>query len=513
MKVLVTPPPEKEGAGLSRLREIIAEVADLEEAARLLYWDLETYLPDAGFVGRGHVLATLNRRSHDLFASDEVTLLLDAAETEVASLAFDSDDASLVRVSRRDHDRERRIPSELVGEMAEASAAAAPSWREARERSDFKLFAPHLERQVELSRRKAEAIGFERRHMDALLHTEPGMTTIQLEAIFAQLKEAIVPLVRRIVARADQVDDSCLHGDFPAERQVEFVKRVITGFGYDFERGRMDASTHPFMMGINPGDVRITNRVSTEFLSMSLFGGIHEGGHGIYGQGIAAELARTPLWDGASSGLHESQSRLYENLVGRGLPFWRHWFGDLRSTFPEQLGKVDAEGFYGAINRVQPSLIRVEADEVTYNLHILLRFEIENDLLEGHLQVDEVPTAWNAKMEEYLGVEPRTHAEGALQDIHWTFAGEMATFPAYTIGNIVSAQLMAAIEAELPDLDGQLQAGDFAPLLGWLRERIHRHGRKFTPAELLQRAIGQELDAGPWIAYVERKFGAIYGLD
>ena len=275
----------------------------------------------------------------------------------------------------------------------------------------------------------------------------------------------------------------------------------------------MDASTHPFMMGINPGDVRITNRVSTEFLSMSLFGGIHEGGHGIYGQGIAAELARTPLWDGASSGLHESQSRLYENLVGRSLPFWRHWFDDLRSIFPEQLGKVETEGFYRAINKVQPSLIRVEADEVTYNLHILLRFEIENDLLEGRLRADEVPMAWTAKMEEYLGVEPRTHAEGALQDIHWTFAGEMGTFPAYTIGNVVSAQLMVAIEADLPDLGGQLEAGDFVPLLGWLRERIHRHGRKFTPAELLQRAIGQELDAGPWIAYVERKFGAIYGLD
>jgi carboxypeptidase Taq len=246
---------------------------------------------------------------------------------------------------------------------------------------------------------------------------------------------------------------------------------------------------------------------------MSIFGGIHESGHGIYGQGIAAELARTPLWEGASSGVHESQSRLYENLVGRSRPFWRHWFGDLRSTFPEQLGKVDAEGFYRAINRVQPSLIRVEADEVTYNLHILLRFEVENELLDGRLTVDEVPTAWNAKMEEYLGVEPRTDAEGALQDIHWTFAGEMGVFPAYTIGNLISAQLIAAIEADQPDLQGRLEKGDFAPLLSWLRERVHRHGRKFTPAELLERAIGQPMDAGPWIAYVERKFGEIYGLD
>jgi len=494
------------------LRQVLGEVADLEEATRVLYWDLETYLPAGGFEGRGQVLSTLTRRAHDLLASEQLTRLLDAAEAEVAGLDFDSDDAALVRVTRRDHDRERRVPSELVGEMAEASAVASPAWREARAKADFKLFAPHLATNLDLSRRRAEAIGFESRPFDALLYTEPGMTTSQLEAIFARLKEAIVPLVRRIVAHADRVDDSCLHGDFPAPAQLDFVKRVITGIGYDFERGRMDPAAHPFMIGINPGDVRLTNRVSTEFLPMSIFGGIHESGHGMYGQGIAAELAGTPLWEGASPGIHESQSRLYENLVGRGRPFWKYWFGDLQGAFPEQLENVEVEGFYRAINKVRPSLIRVEADEVTYNLHILLRFEIENDLLEGRLRVDEVPAAWNAKMEEYLGIEPRHDAEGALQDIHWTFAGEMGSFPAYTIGNLVGAQLMEAIEADLPDLAGQLQAGEFAPLQGWLRDRVHRHGRKFTPAELLERAIGRPMDAGPWIAYVERKFGEIYGL-
>jgi carboxypeptidase Taq len=499
-------------AAVGSLREALGEVADLDEATRVLYWDMETYLPAGGFVGRGQVLSTLTRRSHDLFASEQLARLLEAAETEVAALDFESDEASLVRVTRRDHDRERRIPSELVGEMAEASAAASPAWREAREKADFKLFAPHLAANLDLSRRRAEAIGFESRPFDALLYTEPGMTTAQLEAIFAQLKEAIVPLVRRIVARSDRVDDSCLHGDFPAERQLDFVKRVITGIGYDFGRGRMDASAHPFMIGINPGDVRLTNRVTPDFLPMSLFGGIHESGHGMYGQGIASELARTPLWEGASPGIHESQSRLYENLVGRSRPFWKHWFGDLQTTFPERLGKVDVEGFYRAINKVQPSLIRVEADEVTYNLHILLRFEIENDLLEERLRVDEVPAAWSAKMEEYLAVEPRNHAEGALQDIHWTFSGEMGIFPAYTIGNLVGAQLMEAIEKDLPDHAEQFAAGEFAPLLGWLHDRVHRHGRKFTPAELLDRAIGQPMDAGPWIAYIERKFGEIYGL-
>ncbi len=501
------------GSGLDQLREVLGEVSDLQEAIRVLLWDQETYLPAGGFEGRGAVLSTLGRRAHDLFVSDQVTRQLEAAEAEVSSLDFDSDEASLVRVTRRDQERERRIPSELVGEMAEASTAAAPVWREAREKSDYAMFAPHLARNVELSLRRAEAIGFESRPFDALLFTEPGMTTSQLEVIFVGLKEAIVPLVKKIAAKADAVDASCLQGDFPEGPQLGFVNTVIKSLGYSFEQGRMDISTHPFMIGMNPGDVRLTNRVSRDLLTMAIFGGIHESGHGIYGQGISAALARTPLWEGASNGVHESQSRLYENLIGRSRPFWKHWFGELQALFPKQLAKVDAEGFYRAVNRVAPSLIRVEADEVTYNLHILLRFEIENDLLEGRLRVEDVPDAWNAKMVEYLGVEPPNAAEGSLQDIHWSFAGELASFPAYSLGNLISAQLLAAIRKDLPDLDDQVEAGEFGPLLGWLRERVHRHGRKFTPAELLLRVTGQELDARYWVAYAERKFGELYGLN
>ena len=499
------------GERLDELKEVLGEVSDLEEAARVLVWDMETYIPGGGFEGRGKVIATLQKRSHDLFASDRVRSLLDSAGDEIAGLDFDSDQVSLVRVTRRDQERERRIPTELVGAIAEASAAAAPAWREAREKNDFELFAPHLQKTVELSRRKAEAIGYEDRPYNALLYSEPGMTTAELERIFGRLKEAIVPLIRRIAENVDTVDASILHGHFPEEAQLAFAKRVITDFGFDFERGRMDMSTHPFMMGVNHGDVRLTNRVNAGFLPMSLFGAMHESGHGMYGQGHAAELGRTPLWEGASPGVHESQSRLYENLIGRSRPFWKRWFGELQAVFPEQFGKIDSETFYRAVNRVEPSLIRVEADEVTYNLHILLRFEMENDLLEGRLAVAEVPNAWNAKMEEYLGIEPPNDTLGALQDIHWSFA-ELGGFPGYTLGNIIGAQLMVAIRSDLPDLDAQIESGQFAPLQRWLVEKVQRHGRKFTPAELLERATGERMDAGPWITYVERKFGEIYDL-
>jgi len=496
---------------IDELKEVLAEVAHLEEAARVLYWDMETYIPAGGFEGRGRVIATLQKRSHDLFTSERMGSLLESAAAETEGRDFDSDEASLVRVTRRDLERERRIPTDLVGAIAEASIAAAPAWRAARENDDFALFAPHLEKTVELSRRKAEALGYSDRPYDALLYSEPGMTTAELERIFGRLKEAIVPLVRRITENAHKVDASLLHGNFPAEAQLAFAKRTISDFGFDFERGRMDLSTHPFMMPVNHGDVRLTNRVSEDFLSMSLFGAMHESGHGMYGQGHAAELVGTPLWDGASPGFHESQSRLYENLIGRSRPFWKRWFADLQAAFPDQLGSVDVEAFYRAINKVEPSLIRVEADEVTYNLHILLRFEMENELLEGKLKVAEVPNAWNAKMEEYLGVEPPNDTLGALQDIHWSFA-ELGGFPGYTLGNIIGAQLMVAIRSDIPDLDDQVEAGEFGALQAWLIERVQRHGRKFTPAELLQRATGQPMDAGPWISYVEAKFGEIYEL-
>jgi carboxypeptidase Taq len=286
---------------------------------------------------------------------------------------------------------------------------------------------------------------------------------------------------------------------------------VVTKLGYDLERGRQDISAHPFETSFGPGDTRITTRIAPDFFNMCFFGLVHESGHAMYQQGISEELDRTPLWDGASPGVHESQSRWWENLVGRSQPFWRHFFPSLQSTFPEQLRSADEEAFYRAVNKSHPSLIRVEADEVTYNLHILLRFELENEMLEGKLKVKDLPEAWNARFKSYLGIEVPNDRDGALQDIHWSGVS-FGIFPGYTLGNLIGAQLMEKARTEMPGLDAQIEKGEFAPLLDWLRKNLHQHGRKFTPNELLERATGKPLTAGPWIAYVRQKFGALYGL-
>ncbi|TMD97208.1 MAG: carboxypeptidase M32 [Chloroflexi bacterium] len=497
---------------LQQLRQILAEVTDLNRAALVLEWDQETYMPPGGVQGRAEQLATLLRLSHVMFTGADVGRLLDGLEDELSSAPFDSDEASIVRVTRRDYDQARKLPPDLVAEIARAGSVARPVWEKARRDEDFNLFAPYLAKNVELNRRIADALGYRDRPYDALIdRSEPGMTTKQLTAIFAELKEAIVPLVAGIARNADAVDDSVLYRGFDPDLQVSYALDVVKRLGYDLERGRQDISTHPFSTGFGPGDVRITTRVSRDFFNECLFGSIHESGHAMYNQGMSAEIDRTPLWDGASPGVHESQSRLWENLVGRSLPFWRHFYPSLRKAFPEPLTGVDEEAFYRAVNRSHPSFIRVEADEVTYNLHVLLRFELENELLEGKLEVKDVPEAWNARFKSYVGLDVPNDREGALQDIHWSFVS-FGIFPGYTIGNLVSAQLMEKIRADIPDLDAQVEKGQFAALLGWLRKNVHRHGRKFTPDELLERATGKPLTAAPWIAYVRKKFGALYGL-
>ena len=497
---------------LQQLRQILAEVTDLNRAALVLEWDQETYMPPGGVQGRAEQLATLLRLSHVMFTGADVGRLLDALEDELSSAPFDSDEASIVRVTRRDYDQARKLPPDLVAEIARAGSVARPVWEKARRDEDFSLFAPYLAKNVELNRRIADALGYRDRPYDALIdRSEPGMSTMQLTAIFAELKEAIVPLVAGIARNADAVDDSVLYRGFDPDLQVSYALDVVKRLGYDLERGRQDISTHPFSTGFGPGDVRITTRVSRDFFNECLFGSIHESGHAMYNQGMSAEIDRTPLWDGASPGVHESQSRLWENLVGRSLPFWRHFYPSLRKAFPEPLTGVDEEAFYRAVNRSHPSFIRVEADEVTYNLHVLLRFELENELLEGKLEVKDVPEAWNARFKSYVGLDVPNDREGALQDIHWSFVS-FGIFPGYTIGNLVSAQLMEKIRADIPDLDAQVEKGQFAALLGWLRKNVHRHGRKFTPDELLERATGKPLTAAPWIAYVRKKFGALYGL-
>jgi len=497
---------------LERLKAILAEVTDLSRAAAMLEWDQETYMPPGGVAARSDQLSTLLRLSHIRFTGDQVGRLLEELEDETSGKPFDSYEASLVRVTRRDYEQERKLSPELVSEAARASSAARPVWEQARREADFKIFAPALEKNVELNRQIADAIGYQDRRYDALLDRyEPGLTTGELETIFAELKKAIVPLVADIARHTDAVDDRVLYLGYDPTAQVKYALDLVTKLGYDLERGRQDISTHPFSTSFGPGDVRITTRVSRDFFNECLFGSIHESGHAMYNQGIGDDIDRTPLWAGASPGVHESQSRLWENLVGRSPAFWKHFFPSLRSTFPDQLRRVDDEAFFRAVNRSYPSLIRVEADEVTYNLHVLLRFELENEMLEGKLKVKDLPEAWNSRVKSYLGIDVPNDREGVLQDIHWSYVG-FGVFPGYTLGNLIGAQLMEKVRADIPDLDAQIEAGQFAALLGWLRKNVHRHGRKFTPNELLERATGKPLEAGPWIAYVQKKFRALYGI-
>jgi len=498
-------------SALDRLREALGEVADLERAGAVLQWDQETYMPSGGVDDRANQLATLSRLQHERFTSPDVLRRLEAAEAEVAGLPDDSDEASLVRVTRRDLEQALRVPAELVAEIARATSLAQPAWHDARDRSDWSGFAPAMERTVELSRRLVEARGYADRPYDALIEFgEPGLTTSRVESLFAELRAAIVPLLAELAARADHVDASVLARPCDEQRQLGFAVDTIVRLGYDLERGRQDLSTHPFCTSFGPGDVRLTTRTGATLGESCLYSSIHEAGHGMYNQGVPRSLDRTPLWGGASSGVHESQSRLWENLVGRGLPFAEWLVPRLRTAFPESLGDLDPEAFWRASNQVRPSYIRVDADEVTYNLHILLRFEVENDLLEGRLRVADVPEAWAARVRELLALEPPSDARGPLQDIHWT--GGLGEFIGYTLGNLISAQLMDAARRDLPGLDAGFASGEFAPMLDWLRDRVHSHGRKLTPDELVRRATGQPIVAGPWIAYVREKFTALYGL-
>jgi carboxypeptidase Taq len=496
---------------LERLRDALGDVSDLLRAGAVLGWDQETYMPRGGVEDRASQLATLRRLAHERFTSSEMAGLLERAESEADGLPADSDEASLVRVTRRDLEQEVRLPAELVAEMARATARARPVWQEARARSDWSIFAPAMQVTVDLSRRMAEALGFAERPYDALLErSEPGLTTSRVEALFEELRQAIVPLVAELSAHSDRVEGSVLERAWDRGGQLAFSLAVIERLGYDLERGRQDVSAHPFTTSFGPGDVRVTTRTGRTFGDSALLSSIHEAGHGMYNQGVPRSLDRTPLWGGASPGVHESQSRLWENMVARSRPFWEWCFPRLRAEFPDVVDGADADGFWRAINSVSPSYIRVDADEVTYNLHILLRFQIESDLLEGKLKVAEVPEAWIALLRETLGLEPPDHAHGPLQDIHWT--GRLGGFVGYTLGNLISAQLMVAARRDLSDLDAQLAAGEFAPLLAWLREHVHRHGRKFTPDEVVEKATGEPIRSGPWIAYVREKFGTLYGL-
>jgi len=496
---------------LAQLKTMLAEISDLTGAAALLGWDQQVNMPPGGAEARGNQLGTLQRLIHERQTSAEMGKLLEILKPYAAALDPDSDDARLVKVVARDYDIATRVPAEWVVEFAQVTTMAQQAWVEARTKSEFSIFRPHLEKVVELGRRYVSFFPPADHPYDTLLDVfEPGMKTADVRAIFDALRPKQVELIKAIAAQP-QVDDSFLHQAFDEKKQWDFGVEVITKFGYDWKRGRQDKAPHPFTQSFSVNDVRITTRVDPNFLNSMIFGTMHECGHALYGMGMAPELDRITLATGASYAVHESQSRMWENLVGRSLPFWEHFYPRLQETFPAQLGNVPLDKFYKGINKVQPSLIRVEADEATYNLHIMLRLEIEIALMEGKLAVKDLPEFWNSKMEEYLGVVPPDDAQGVLQDIHWS-SGYFGYFSTYALGNLISAQLWEVIGRDNPNLTDQIRAGKFDALLGWLREKVHRHGRKFEPQELVQKVTGSKIDPAPYLRYLKEKFGQIYGL-
>ena len=492
-----------------QLKDRLATINDLHSAKSLLFWDHQTYMPRGGVPSRAEQVATLSRLAHEMVTDDETERLLKASgEPDPCS-----EDGALIRRARRDYERATRLPAELVAETSRVTSLAESAWVRARGESDWSLFASHLEKVLALKREAAESLGYDDHPYDALLDAyEPGAKKARLEAVFEELKEGVLPLIGATVAKGDGKDRSGpLKGAFGEAGQEEFGREVISAFGYDWERGRQDRSIHPFCINFGPGDVRITTRFDGNWLAPALFGTMHEAGHALYEQGVDPSYARTPLGGGTSMGVHESQSRLWENLVGRSRAFWSHYYPKLREVFPQILGGIEAGAFYRAINALKPSEIRVEADEVTYNLHILLRFELEVALIEGSLSVADLPAAWNAKMEEYLGLVPKNDSAGVLQDIHWA-DGLFGYFPTYTIGNVLSVQFFdAAVEAR-PEIPEEIKSGSFSTLLGWLRENVHRHGSRYYPHELVERATGRPLDTAPYLRYLEDKFGELYSL-
>jgi carboxypeptidase Taq len=490
-------------APYDELKRRLCEIQDLEKAHELLYWDQVVMMPPAGAAVRGDVRATVARLAHEKSVDDEIGRLLEQIEPEAEALPYDSDEASLVRVARRDWEKARKVPTELAAETAKVTADAEDAWAAARQASDFAAFKPWLDRVVELKRRYIECFAPYDDPYDPLLDDfEPGMKTAEVRVVFDRLKQELVPLIAHA---ANNEQDEFMRGPFAVERQHDLSLELIGRFGFEPVAYRLDTTVHPFCSSLSTQDIRLTTRYSEEELT-SLFTAMHECGHGLYEHGISPALERTPLCDGASSALHESQSRLWENVVGRSRPFWRWFFPTVQRAFPDVLGDVEADAFYRAVNRVHPSFIRVDADEATYGLHIIMRFELEQELIAGTLSTADLPEAWNARVEEYLGLEVPDDGLGVLQDVHWS-SGGFGYFPTYQLGNVISLQIWERAREALGDVDAQLERGEFGELHQWLRANVYAHGRKYLPAELLERVVGGPLDPAPYLRYLKSKFG------
>ncbi len=504
-----------------QFQQHIAEYNDVLNAINILKWDARTQMPTGGAGTRGKQLATLSKIAQEMFVGDTTLRLIDAAWSEVGNDPNDSYRKRAVEQTRLYYDILKRVPTSLIERKAALAPTSEQVWAEAKANNDFAAFQPYLQQMLDLVREQADAVGYPDHPFDALVFEyEPSVTAKSLKALFEGLKSGIVPLLKKIVAADKPLPMDLWRMPYPVEKQKQFGLEIAQKFGYDLTRGRLDIAPHPFEVSFTRQDVRITTRYNDHYFPMAFYGTLHETGHALYEQGIDPSLTRTALTTdflgqyavgGASYGLHESQSRLWENVIGRSRTFWNVHFDRMSEIFPEQTQGADPELMYRAVNRVQPSLIRVEADEVTYNLHIMLRVEIEMGLLDGSMKVADLPEIWNAKMQEYVGVTPPDNKHGVLQDVHWS-GGGFGSFPGYTVGNVMSAQFLEAAKRDVPTIDAGLASGDYAPLLGWLQENIYRHGKAYSPNELVERTTGKPLNTDAYITYMTDKFTDLYGL-
>jgi carboxypeptidase Taq len=492
---------------VQRLRARMATIADLDRAAALLGWDQQTKMPPRAAEGRAETLATLEELRHQMFIAAETGHVLDDAASALNGTDPDTDDARLVSVMRRRWEKARRVPSDLAAEMARAASLGQEAWVQARADSDFALFLPYLQHNYELARRYIDcAEGYDCAYDVLLDDYDEGTRTEEVRRLFGALVDELTPLIGRL--RGREPDTSILHGSFPIERQRALVEEVIGLMGYEPTGWRLDEAVHPFASSAGSRDIRLTTRWDEGYFPSGLYGGMHECGHGLYEQGVADSLQRTPLEHAASLGLHESQSRLWENMVGRGRPFATM----IAPRFERVFGvRLDPDRYFRAVNAVSPSFIRVDADEATYGLHIVLRFELEQQLIEGTLAFADVPEAWNARFAELLGLKVDDDAQGVLQDVHWS-AGIIGYFPTYALGNLIAGHLWQQIGRELPERDAAIARGELTGLREWLREKIHHHGAKFDSRELLARVTGETLSVVPFITYLKAKLTDVYGV-
>jgi carboxypeptidase Taq len=497
---------------LESLRSLLLEVDDLSHATALLRWDQATYMPSGGAPARGRQMATLSRLAHERFTDPEFGRVLVRAEKETASLPYDSDDSALVRLTRRSFEQSVRMPSALVSESNEHFAHCYQAWTEARPANDFARMQPLLEKTLDLSRRMADCFpGYDSIADPLIDFSDHGMKAASVREVFGALRTRLVPIVRAITSRPP-TDASCIQQHAPEAQQLAFGLEVIRRYGFDFNRGRQDKTHHPFMTKFSLGDVRITTRVRENDITDALFSTLHECGHALYEQGISQHLEGTPLAGGTSSGVHESQSRLWENLVGRSRGFWEQFYPRLQEIFPAQLASVPLDAFYRAVNKVDRSLIRVDADEVTYNLHVMLRFNLELDLLEGRVAIKDLPRIWRERFESDMGLSVPNDKDGVLQDVHWYSGPIGGAFQGYTLGNILSAQFFNAAVRAHPEIPEEIQSGEFQTLHGWLQQNVYQHGSKFTPTEIVERATGGAMSIDPYLDYLWNKFAPLYGL-